>query len=65
MLNDGQVVSLGPCELVWTKNAVEKDTVNVPVYLNGDRGDVLFSANLPAEVSAPVVAERGLCVTAV
>lgn len=65
VLNDGQVVSLGPCELAWTKDSVDKDTVNVPVYLNGDRGDVLFSANLAADVSAAVVAERGLCVTAV
>lgn len=65
VLNDGQVVSLGTCELAWTKDSVDKDTVNVPVYLNGDRGDVLFSANLAADVSAAVVAERGLCVTAV
>lgn len=65
VLNDGQVVSLGPCELAWTKDSVDKDTVNLPVYLNGDRGDVLFSANLPADVSASVVAERGLCLTAV
>ncbi|BEJ00458.1 hypothetical protein CcaverHIS631_0503150 [Cutaneotrichosporon cavernicola] len=66
MLNDGQTVALGPCELVWTRDlAAGSAKVNLPVYLNGDRSDVLFSADLDADVSASVMAERGVCVTAV
>lgn len=45
--------------------AAEAGTVNLPVYLNGDRSEVLFSADLVADVPGSVVAERGACVTAV
>jgi dynein heavy chain 1 len=51
---------------VWTRDpASGAGKVNLPVYLNGDRSDVLFSADLDADVSASVMAERGVCVTAV
>lgn len=72
VLNDGQTVSLGASVLAWTRrdrasDAGPQGTVNLPVYLNGDRSEVLFSADLVAEsgLGSAVVAERGVCITAV
>ncbi|KAL7421138.1 dynein heavy chain [Cryptotrichosporon argae] len=70
-LNDGDAVALGPSQLVWRlrdahaeASAAGTGTVNLPVYLYADRVDVLFSVDLPADVGADVVAQRGVCLTA-
>ena len=67
-LNDGQTVSLGPSQLTWQKRDEAPKrigTINLPVYLNGDRSDVLFSIDLEADgLSQAVVAQRGVCLTA-
>ena len=39
--------------------------VNLPVYLNGDRSDVLFTVDLPFDSTAgALVATRAVCLTA-
>jgi dynein heavy chain 1 len=67
-LSDGQPVSLKASQITWTKREVEtkkQEGVNLPVYLNGDRSDVLFSIDLDTDgVGQDVVAQRGLCLTA-
>ncbi|WVQ81477.1 hypothetical protein IAT38_003601 [Cryptococcus sp. DSM 104549] len=68
-LNDGQAISLAPSQLTWRRHdEVEtsgKATVNLPVYLNSDRSDVLFSVDLETESEGQdVVAQRGVCLTA-
>ncbi|WVR09001.1 hypothetical protein IAU60_006061 [Kwoniella sp. DSM 27419] len=66
-LNDGGAVSLGPCHFIWQRRdelSSRADTVNIPVYLNNDRSDVLFSVDLEAGgESQAVVAQRGVCLT--
>lgn len=68
-LNNGQSVRLGPSQLRWVQ--VEPTTnpshsvVNLPVYLNDDRSDVLFTVNLPfEEEGVNLVAMRAVCLTA-
>jgi dynein heavy chain 1 len=67
-LNDGQSTVLAPSQITWQKDdAIRKrnQLVNLPVYLNGDRADVLFSVDLETEgLSQAVVAQRGACLTA-
>lgn len=66
-LNDGQPATLGPSSLVWRKTDLVRrpsNTVNLPVYLNGDRVDVLFDVDLEADVDQAMVAQRGVCLTA-
>ena len=69
-LNDGQSVPLGPSHLTWRqKDLAEKirgaQSVNLPVYLNGDRSDVLFSVDLETNgLTRDVVSQRGVCLTA-
>lgn len=66
-LNDGQSVSLKSSQLTWRKQGEIRERyglVNIPVYLNSDRSDVLFSVDLAAEgLSQTVVAQRGVCIT--
>jgi len=66
-LNDGQPVSLGPSQLSWRKTFTldsKSKTVNLPVYLNGDRSDVLFAVDLESTLGQDAVAQRGVCLTA-
>jgi dynein heavy chain 1 len=67
-LNDGQSTTLGPSQITWRKadaSTTRTQQVNVPVYLNGDRADVLFSVDLETGgLSQAVVAQRGACLTA-
>lgn len=67
-LNDGTVFALPISQLTWTKREIVRrgsKTVNLPVYLNGDRADVLFAADLEGGgVSQAEVAQRGVCLTA-
>ena len=68
VLSDGQPVTLKASQITWTKREVERkkqQEVNLPVYLNGDRSDVLFSVDLETDgVGQDVVAQRGVCLTA-
>jgi dynein heavy chain 1 len=67
MLNDGRPVALGLSQLTWRKTDTIDDkakTVNVPVYLNGDRADVLFAVDLVSALGQDAVAQRGVCLTA-
>ena len=69
-LNNGETVRLNPSQIRW----VQKDesnmsssgaTVNLPVYLNGDRSDVLFTVDLPFDsTTGSLVATRAVCLTA-
>jgi dynein cytoplasmic 1 heavy chain len=68
-LNNGQSVRLGPSQLRWVQMERSDDatisTVTLPVYLNTDRSDVLFTVNLPfEEVGSNLVAMRAVCLTA-
>lgn len=66
-LNDGDAVRLNPSQLRWVQadEANLKGTVNLPVYLNNDRSDVLFTVDLPFDSDAgPLVATRAVCLTA-
>jgi dynein heavy chain 1 len=69
VLNDGQLVSLKASQLSWTKKDKERSragTVNLPVYLNGDRSEVLFAVDLETDgVAQNEAAQRGVCLTAV
>ncbi len=68
-LNSGETEPLKNCQLVWRKSDAPSGqkgtTVNLPVYLNPDRADVLFSVNLEASGSDQAnAAQRGLCLVA-
>ena len=68
-LNSGQSVRLGPSQLRWVQvepsDNAQNTSVNLPVYLNTDRSDVLFTVNLPFEgVGSNLVAMRAVCLTA-
>ena len=67
VLNDGQSVRLNPSQIRWvqTDEASSENLVNLPVYLNNDRRDVLFTVDLPFDESAgALVAMRAVCLTA-
>ena len=60
---------LGPSQIRWVQTDDADDSVdftaNLPVYLNGDRSDVLFTVDLPFDSSAgSLVATRAVCLTA-
>ena len=71
-LNSGETVRLNPSQIRWVQKDESKgptegggDTVNLPVYLNGDRSDVLFTVDLPFDSAAgSLVATRAVCLTA-
>jgi dynein heavy chain 1 len=66
-LNDGRPISLDPSQLVWRKAETEANEclkANLPVYLNGDRSDVLFGVDLKSDVAQDTMAQRGVCLTA-
>lgn len=69
-LNDGQTEALKTCQLVWRKSDISNvgqggSVVNIPVYLNSDRADVLFSVNLDCGgCDQAEVAQRGVCLIA-
>ncbi|KAJ7071380.1 dynein heavy chain protein 1 [Mycena amicta] len=67
VLNDGEVVRLNPSQVRWvqTDDTSSSGAVNLPVYLNSDRSDVMFTVDLPFDSSAgPLVAMRAVCLTA-
>lgn len=70
-LNDGDAVRLKPSRVRWTKIdpsstvAAKANVVTLPVYLNGDRSDVLFTVDLPFEgCEKGLIAQRAICLTA-
>ena len=66
VLNDGETVRLGTSQLRWVQTEeTTPNRVNLPVYLNGDRSDVMFTVDLPFDVAAgALVATRAVCLTA-
>ncbi|KAK7029674.1 dynein heavy chain [Paramarasmius palmivorus] len=65
-LNSGEIVRLNPSQIRWVQadDAERENLVNLPVYLNSDRSDVLFTVDLPFDASAgPLVAMRAVCLT--
>ncbi|KAJ8521794.1 hypothetical protein ONZ45_g1564 [Pleurotus djamor] len=65
-LNDGATVRLNASQIRWVQAGdAPKDTVNLPVYLNSDRSDVLLTVDLPFDRSAgALVSTRAVCLTA-
>lgn len=66
-LNDGQAVRLNPSQIRWVQAdpASSHSLVNLPVYLNSDRADVLFTIDLAFNGSeSALVAMRAVCLTA-
>ena len=66
VLNDGESVRLGPSQLRWVQTEdTTPNRVNLPVYLNGDRSDVMFTVDLSFDSAAgALVATRAVCLTA-
>jgi len=68
VLNDGDSVRLNPSQLRWVQVDDPIDTrglANLPVYLNSDRSDVLFTVDLPFDSAAgSLVATRAVCLSA-
>lgn len=68
-LNNGETVRLNPSQIRWVQKdearGADGENVNLPVYLNGDRSDVLFTVDLPFDSAAgSLVATRAVCLTA-
>ncbi|KAH7883931.1 dynein heavy chain and region D6 of dynein motor-domain-containing protein [Phlebopus sp. FC_14] len=69
VLNNGEAVHLNASQIRWVQEdegAEEQcNLVTLPVYLNGDRSDVMFTVNLPFDGgSASLVAMRAVCLNA-
>jgi dynein heavy chain 1, cytosolic len=71
VLNNGESVRLGASQIRWVQveeregEGAATGAANLPVYLNDDRSDVLFTVDLPFEGgSAAMVAMRAVCLTA-
>ncbi|KAJ3827585.1 dynein [Lentinula raphanica] len=67
MLNNGEVVQLNPSQIrrwVQSDDTARGNLVNLPVYLNNDRSDMLFTVDLPFDSSAGLLAAtRAACLT--
>ena len=68
-LNDGDAVRIGASQLRWVHEndggSNKTKRVNLPVYLNADRSDVLFTVDLAFEgASSSLAAMRAICLTA-
>ncbi|EGO28454.1 hypothetical protein SERLADRAFT_445906 [Serpula lacrymans var. lacrymans S7.9] len=71
VLNDGESVRLNPSQIRWiqedesSKEEERRNMVTLPVYLNSDRSDVLFTVDLPFDENAgALVAMRAVCLSA-
>jgi len=67
VLNDGETVRLNASQIRWVQadDTARGHILNLPVYLNNDRSDVLFTVDLPFDGSAgTLVAMRAVCLTA-
>ncbi|KZP00669.1 dynein heavy chain protein 1 [Calocera viscosa TUFC12733] len=70
-LNDGDAVPLKASRVRWSKidpasaKVTRTNVVTLPVYLNRDRSDVLFTIDLPFEgCEKGLIAQRAICLTA-
>ncbi|KAF8634008.1 hypothetical protein AX15_001182 [Amanita polypyramis BW_CC] len=66
-LNNGESVRLNSSQIRWVQaDGLSKESlVSLPVYLNNDRSDVLFTVDLPFDGDAGAfVAMRAVCLTA-
>lgn len=66
-LNDGETVRLNPSQVRWvqSEDSPQEGYANLPVYLNSDRSDVLFTVDLPFDPKAgALVSMRAVCLTA-
>ncbi|KAG8867814.1 hypothetical protein FRC20_004812 [Serendipita sp. 405] len=71
IINDGESVSVGRSQVRWvhSENQEQRKTrpgyVNLPVYLNGDRSDDLFTVDLPFSQNDELLSVvRAVCLTA-
>lgn len=68
VLNQGESVRLNPSQVRWVQaDDVDPNPtfVNLPVYLNNDRSDILFTVDLPFDKNAgSLVSTRAVCLTA-
>jgi dynein heavy chain 1 len=67
VLNDGETVRLSASQVRWVQvdESSKSNLVNLPVYLNSDRSDILFTVDLPFDSSAgSLVSMRAVCLTA-
>ncbi|KAH7905070.1 dynein [Hygrophoropsis aurantiaca] len=72
VLNDGEAVRLNPSQIRWIQeedaqaaDSLKADLVTLPIYLNNNRSDVMFTIDLPFDASAgALVAIRAVCLTA-
>lgn len=70
LVSDGDSIALGRGQIRWVLASDQSDKaslplVNLPVYLNSDRSDVLFTVNLPfATNDASMSVVRAICLTA-
>ena len=67
VLNNGESVRLNSSQIRWVQaeEPSREDFVNLPVYLNTDRSDALFTVDLPFDGNAGAfVAMRAVCLTA-
>ena len=69
VLNEGESVRLNPSQVRWVQtdgtDEVPADLVVLPVYLNDDRSDVLFTVKLPFNrADGQLVSMRAVCLTA-
>ncbi|KAI6162009.1 dynein heavy chain protein 1 [Pisolithus thermaeus] len=68
VLNDGEAVHLDASQIRWVQDdedMYDENLVSLPVYLNSDRSDVMFTVDLPFDgSSASLVAMRAVCLNA-
>ncbi|KAI0047641.1 dynein heavy chain protein 1 [Auriscalpium vulgare] len=68
VLNQGESVRLNPSQVRWVQAGEDEPgraAFNLPVYLNNDRSDVLFTVDLPFEGGVGALAStRAVCLTA-
>lgn len=69
VLNDGEAVHLNASQVRWVQEddaaVYRNDLVTLPVYLNSDRSDVMFTVDLPFDGSSTsLVAMRAVCLNA-
>ena len=68
VLSQGESVRLNPSQVRWVQmDDVDSNATftNLPVYLNNDRSDVLFTVDLPFDKGAgSLVSTRAVCLTA-
>lgn len=69
VLNAGEAVHLNASQIRWVQEEEDgvgqSNLVTLPVYLNSDRSDVMFTVDLPFDgSSASLVAMRAVCLNA-